>query len=125
MFIVACGGGGTAAPSTPPPSSPSSSGASVAAGQSLYTSLGCVTCHSLDGSAGTGPTWKGLAGSKVKLTNGQTVVADATYLLNSIETPDKQIVAGFKPGVMSAVIAPHSVSLADARALIAFIQSVR
>ena len=36
-------------------------------GKALYTSLGCVGCHSLDGSKGTGPTFKGLAGSKVQL----------------------------------------------------------
>src|SRR6478672_11061594 len=33
-------------------------------GKALYTSLGCVGCHSIDGSSGTGPTFKGLAGSQ-------------------------------------------------------------
>ena len=32
----------------------------VALGQKLYTQIGCASCHSTDGSLGTGPTWKGL-----------------------------------------------------------------
>jgi cytochrome c oxidase subunit 2 len=124
-LAVACGGGsGTTAPTTPAGSATTAAGA-VATGQELYQSLGCVNCHSLDGSTLTGPTWKGLAGSTVHLTGGQTVVADKQYLLNSIETPDKQIVAGFQSGVMSSVIAPGSVSQSDAEALVAFIQSLK
>jgi cytochrome c551/c552 len=127
VLAAACGGGGGGGGGTLPTTSSttSSGGGAVATGQGLYQSLGCVNCHSIDGSARTGPTWKGLAGSKVQLTNGQTVVANRTYLMNSIETPDKQTVAGYQPGIMSSVIAPHSVSQADANALIAFIQSLK
>src|SRR5579883_1602045 len=38
----------------------------VAQGKTLYAADGCSACHSLDGSRGAGPTWKGLAGSQVK-----------------------------------------------------------
>ena len=100
-------------------------GASAAKGKSLYTSLGCVGCHSIDGSKGTGPTFKGLYGAKSKLTTGQSVTANDAYLLESILAPDKQIVAGFSPGIMSAVIKPGSVSQADAKALIAYIKSLK
>ena len=54
---------------------------------------------------------------------GQTVTADDAYLLESILDPDKQIVKGFKKGIMSATIAPGSVSAAKAKALVAFIKS--
>jgi cytochrome c551/c552 len=91
-------------------------------GKALYTSLGCIGCHSLDGSKGTGPTFKGLVGSKVQLTSGQTVTADAAYLEKSIEDPDAEVVQGFSPGIMSAVIKPGSVSQANAQDLAAFIQ---
>ena len=91
-------------------------------GQGLYVSLGCQGCHSLDGSPSSGPTFKGLFGSKVKLTNGQTVTADEAYLLESIVDPDKQIVAGFQPGVMSGVIKKGQVSDADAKMLVDFIK---
>jgi len=99
--------------------------AAVAKGKSLYTSLGCVGCHSIDGSKGTGPTFKGLYGGTSKLTNGQSVTANDAYLLESILDPDKQVVAGFSPGIMSAVIKPNSVSQADAKALIAYIKSLK
>jgi cytochrome c oxidase subunit 2 len=92
-------------------------------GGKLYASLGCQGCHSLDGSPGTGPTFKGLFGSTVKLANGQTVKADMTYLIESIMEPDRKIVQGYKPGIMSATIKPHSVSMANAKALVQFIKS--
>jgi cytochrome c551/c552 len=109
------GGGGTTTSAAP-------AAGDAANGKALYTSLGCVGCHSLDGSKGTGPTFKGLAGSKVQLTNGQSTTADVAYLTKSIEDPDAEVVQGYGPGIMSAVIKPHAVSQADAADLVAFIQ---
>ncbi len=60
----------------------------------------CMGCHSVDGTQKLGPTWKGLAGSQVKLADGSTVTADAQYLHDSIVNPNKQVVAGFPQGVM-------------------------
>lgn len=108
-----------------PPAATPSPAAEIAKGKALYVARGCQACHSLNGTKGVGPTWKGLAGSQVKLANGQTVAANDAYLLESIEDPDKQIDAGYQRGVMSAVIKPGSVSEADAKALIAFIKSVK
>ena len=96
--------------------------AGVGGGKGLYASLGCQGCHSLDGSKSTGPTFKGLFASKVKLTNGQTVTSDEAYLLESILDPDKLIVQGYQPGVMSAVIKKGQVSEADAKKLVDFIK---
>jgi cytochrome c2 len=98
-------------------------GGLAAIGAKLFESLGCLGCHSLTGARLTGPTFKGLYGSKVQLSNGQTVTADDAYLLESILEPDKQIVKGFPKGVMSAIIPPNSVPVAKAKALIAFIKS--
>lgn len=94
-------------------------------GEELYTSLGCNSCHSLDGTAGAGPTLKGIAGRRTRLDNGQTVSADDAYLLESILDPDKQIVAGYQRGVMSALIKPGQVSQDDAAALVAFIKTLK
>jgi cytochrome c2 len=91
-------------------------------GEGLYASLGCQGCHSIDGSKSSGPTFKGLAGSQVQLTNGQTVAADDAYLLESILDPDKLIVKGYQPGVMSAVIKPHTVPEDQAKELVDFIK---
>jgi cytochrome c1 len=99
--------------------------AAVATGKQLAASLGCTGCHSVDGTPGAGPTWKALAGSQVKLADGTTVTADDAYLAESIRDPDKQIVASFKPGVMSSVIKPGSVSQADAQALVAYVDSLK
>ena len=57
---------------------------------------GCAACHSIDGSKGIGPTWSGLAGSKVELSGGTPVVADDDYLAESIKSPQAKIVAGFE-----------------------------
>ena len=91
-------------------------------GEGLYTSLGCQGCHSLDGSKSTGPTFKGLYGSKVTLTNGKTVTADDKYLLDSIIDPDLDIVQGYQPGVMTSVIKKGQVPQDQAQQLVDFIK---
>jgi cytochrome c2 len=91
-------------------------------GKGLYASLGCQGCHSLDGSKSTGPTFKGLYGSKVQLTNGKTVTADEKYLLDSIMDPDLDIVKGYQPGVMTSVIKKGQVPKDQAQQLVDFIK---
>jgi cytochrome c551/c552 len=127
----AAGGGSTAAETQPATTGATGTGATTTSaapagdatkGKALYTSLGCVGCHSLDGSKGTGPTFKGLAGSQVALANGQSTVADPEYLEKSIENADADIVQGYSPGIMSAVIKNGAVPQADAQDLVAFIQ---
>ncbi len=92
-------------------------------GMGLYVSLGCQGCHSLDGSASSGPTFKGVAGSTRKLADGKTVMANDQYLLDAILDPDKQIVEGYQPGVMSSVIKKGQVTEADAKLLVDFIKN--
>ena len=91
-------------------------------GKGLYASLGCQGCHSLDGSKSSGPTFKGLYGSKVMLTNGKTVTADDKYLLDSIIDPDLDIVKGYQPGVMTSVIKKGQVPKDQAQQLVDFIK---
>jgi len=68
-------------------------------GEKLYDTLGCLGCHSVDGSKGTGPTWKNLAGSSVQMANGLSLTADYAYLKQAILYPGQKMVAGF-PNVM-------------------------
>ena len=116
-YVALCAG------STDKKSCPGIAVAPGGAGQ--YAALGCQGCHSIDGSKSSGPTFKGLAGSKVQLTNGQTVTADDAYLLDSILDPDKQIVKGYQPGVMSSVIKPHTIPQDQAKELVDFIKKNR
>lgn len=57
----------------------------------------CATCHSIDGSAGTGPTFKDVYEHEVRLKDGSTVVVDDNYIRESILYPQAKIVAGFDP----------------------------
>ncbi|HEX9371388.1 MAG TPA: cytochrome c oxidase subunit II [Roseiflexaceae bacterium] len=82
-------GGNTAA-------GPQSPETMAAAGQQLFTSLGCSGCHRMDGS-GPGPSLVGIYGKTVHLQGGATAVADEGYIRNSILLPQSQIVAGYGP----------------------------
>lgn len=62
--------------------------------------FGCIACHTIDGTPGVGPTWQGLYLRQEQLTDGSTVTADDTYIINSINEPNAQIVAGFNPNIM-------------------------
>jgi cytochrome c oxidase subunit 2 len=65
-------------------------------GEKLFTTLACVTCHN-PGSGARGPLLNGVFGHEVKLANGNTVVADAAYIRESILHPTAKLVAGFQP----------------------------
>src|SRR5690606_28075969 len=58
----------------------SSKMSSVEIGKKLSNDLGCIACHSVDGSKAVGPSWQNLYGSSVELTGGKTVQADSAYL---------------------------------------------
>ena len=62
-------------------------------GGNLFRQYGCNTCHG----TGRGPSLAGLYGSNVKLTNGQTVVADDSYIRECILHPSATRVAGYEP----------------------------
>lgn len=64
-------------------------------GQRIYNRRGCNACHTLDGNAATGPTWKAMYGREETLTNGEKVKVDDDYIKESILRPQAKIVAGF------------------------------
>lgn len=66
-------------------------------GQSVYQKSGCMGCHSIDGTAVVGPTFKGLFGRQENITGGTTVAVDENYLRESILEPQAKVVAGFQP----------------------------
>jgi len=97
------------------------------AGDQVYRQYACSSCHSLDGSEGTGPTFKGLAGSTVTLKDGKTVKATPEYLERAIVDPDAEIVEGYAPGLMTASIDGFDLEdkPEDVRELVKFIQGVK
>ena len=68
-------------------------------GDKLLRHWGCLDCHSTDGSAGIGPTFKGLYDSTVRVSaagKSRTVVADETYCRRSILDPGAEVVDGYR-----------------------------
>ncbi len=93
-------------------------------GEELFTSKGCISCHTIDGSEGTAPTLQGVFGHLVTLDTGVTLTADETYLKGSILDSDAKIVEGFQPGLMSAVVPPGSITDEEADNLVAYIKTL-
>jgi cytochrome c oxidase subunit II len=69
----------------------------AAAGQQMFESLGCASCHGANAEGGRGPALLGVYGSNVVLNNNQTVRADEAYVRESILNPQAKIVNGFGP----------------------------
>lgn len=92
-----------------------------AAGQALVAQNGCGACHSLDGSQLTGPTWRGLFGSQVKLSDGRTVTADEAYLTESVADPNAKIVNGFPSGVMPK----FNLTADQIKAIVSYIETLK
>ena len=65
----------------------------ASAGEKLFTTLGCATCHRKD-SKGRGPVLDGLFGRSVVLAGGSKTIADENYLRESIVNPGAKLVDG-------------------------------
>jgi cytochrome c oxidase subunit 2 len=96
--------------------------AAAGRGAVLAEGVGCLQCHTQDGSSATGPTFKGLAGSQRPLSSGEFVVADDSYLFNSIVDPSSQIVQGFDDVMPSTF--EEQLTETEIEDLIAFIKSL-
>jgi cytochrome c553 len=98
----------------------------VQRGADISAASGCAGCHSANGSKTSGPTFRGLSGSQVQLTDGRTVTADDAYLRLSITDADAEIVKGYPKGVMTAVMS-HGKKLSDddVTALVAYINALK
>jgi cytochrome c oxidase subunit 2 len=69
-------------------------------GGKLAGEKGCLGCHSLDGSPGVGPSFKGSLGRvEVVVTDGaeRTITVDGAYVKRSILYPAIDVVKGFQP----------------------------
>lgn len=66
-------------------------------GKKVYEGKACNACHSIDGSAKAGPTFKGLWGKSETLADGSSVKVDENYIRESILNPNAKVVKGFQP----------------------------
>jgi cytochrome c oxidase subunit 2 len=69
----------------------------LATRQRLFDELRCSNCHEGGGMVSRCPPLENLFGSKVRLADGQTIVADESYIRESILRPAAKIVAGYQP----------------------------
>lgn len=72
----------------------------VEEGARLYQMIGCMACHSIDGTTvgKVGPSWKGIYGTEREIGKGQKgkFIADEAYLRESITNPSAKVVKGFE-----------------------------
>ena len=66
-------------------------------GKLLAQAKGCIACHTVDGNAGVGPTWKGLYGKTETMADGSTALVDEAYLKAFIRNPAARVVKGYAP----------------------------
>ena len=69
----------------------------AALGQELYQTMGCMACHSLDGTTAgrSGPSLRGVFGSMRDFQKGKSREANEEYLRDSILNPPKNILKAF------------------------------
>ncbi len=92
-------------------------------GEKILTEKGCLGCHSLDGTAKIGPTFKGIYGAReTVVTKGmeRNITADEEYLRRSIVAPKADIVKGY-PDIMPVMpVAPE-----ELEAIIEYLETVK
>lgn len=96
----------------------------VQQGFELSREKGCAVCHSSDGSAKLGPTYKGLYGTEVILADGTRLIRDDNYIRESIVNPQSKIVKGYEKLVMPPYPG-QGISALEMNALIAYIKSLK
>ncbi len=66
--------------------------ASIAQGKALSESLGCIACHSSDGTTEgkVGPTWRRMFGTKRTFVDGTSDIADDIYIREKILDPQQK-----------------------------------
>lgn len=113
VLLLGCGGGGSSDGSS------TALSPEAAAGLDVAKANGCMTCHSVDGRKGVGPTWLGLYGSEVELADGTTVTADDDYLTRAIEHPGDQIVEGY-----SGIMPERDLSADEVASIVTYLRSL-
>lgn len=121
-FVAVCGRTPAHAGCAPAPPRMS---ARARRGELLFETRGCSGCHFSAGGRSTGPPLIDVAGARVALADGRTVVANRAYLTASIAAPDSETVAGYPSGVMTAIVDQEGLTRAQIDALVAYIETLK
>lgn len=96
-------------------------------GERLYKMMGCMACHAIEPTKELkiGPSWRGLFGSTRDLAKATPIVADESYLRESILTPAAKIVKGYEK--VEAGMPVYSGVLTDSQvdSIIMYIKSLK
>ena len=90
-------------------------------GQSLYTRLGCMSCHGVNPGV-RAPSLHGIFGKPVNLSDGTSVLVDENYIRESILNPKAKMVQGYESIMPSYA---GLVSEEDILDLIAYLKSLQ
>ena len=109
--------GTTTAPATTAPG-----GGNAAAGQSVFASNGCATCHTFAPAHATGTIGPNLDTAPSSDAKADNNMALAAFIKESIADPDAYIAKGFSKGIMPTTFG-KSLSSTQLNDLVAFILS--
>ena len=90
-------------------------------GELLYSNLGCIACHTIDGGKNHGPTFKHLYQSSRSFGAIGNVVADEIYLKESITEPNAKAVPDYPAGMMP----PYVLDDKQVASLILYIKTLK
>ncbi len=97
-------------------------------GARLYQMIGCMACHSTDGSTvgKVGPSWKGIFGTERVLgKGGKSAMADEAYLRESITNPSAKVVKGFEKFDTGMPIYAGILNESQIESLVLYIKSLK
>jgi len=100
--------------------------ASMEQGRMLYETMGCMACHSTDGSTEgrVGPSFAGLSGQLRSFAKGPAVSADRDYLRESMLKPAAKVVKAYAESDVGMPSYEGVLSESQIDSLILFIQSL-
>ncbi len=99
---------------------------SLERGRLLYRTMGCMACHSLDGTTAgrSGPTLEGVFGSMRRMARGQPVLADEDYLRESLLEPQRRTLEDYSGADIGMPSYQGVLSGADIDSLILLLRSL-
>ena len=126
-LLIACGGskpqpapGPTVVAPVPEPAPASAPAVDlVGQGKELMNKLGCIACHSIDGTSKVGPTLKGYFGAKLTTEDGTPVVGDEARFRASFDKP--QPLKGYPPSMPAYA---DNATEAQRAALVAYVKTL-